>query len=57
MCQSGATFGIGITLSVQNISWVDSHFDFGCNTSYYTSLFNVSLWKGVRAFFNGLKVI
>ena len=45
------------SISVQKLSWVDTHLDCRCTTLDDTFLLYILGWKGVRSFFNVLRVI
>ena len=57
MGQCDALVAIGMTVSVNKISWVDSYLASNCTTLDDSFTFNVSVWKGVRAFSKGTKEI
>ena len=57
MGQSGALVAIGMAVFIHNFTWADSYFSCGCTTSDDTTLSNVSVWKLVRSFSNGMNEI
>ena len=54
MGQSDALVVIGMAVSVYAFSWGGPYLDFGCATSYDTTLLNVSRQKGIVSFSNGM---
>ena len=50
-------FDIVMEVSVYKFASVGAYFACGCATSYDTSIFNVSGWKGVREFYQEGKEI
>ena len=59
-CKNGSfrcNFARVVLVFVQKLSWIDPYLDCGCTTSDDNPLFNVSGWKVVREFSNGMKEI